>query len=181
MSNDTTKNFQDQALFTTEIEPVPAKPPAPKRKKRRPSTEIARTPTGENAADIIAAWVDWYREGSGTAVPPTLIARMSKSVRGLIVSGYSTDQIKYGLAFWVIEEQNNPRISPDYLERLVWRYARDTSTRHTQWIEQMKQAVGAFTASRGVAGTISTAPTAREAEIERGLAAWLAEDDDKKG
>lgn len=137
MTVDTNK---DVALFTMskqEVEVADSKP----RGRKRPSAEVV-TPDGDNAQQIIAAWITMLSENTeGLPVPSNVIKRLAKQVKSLISSRYETNQIKYGLSIWTVRWMDNPLLSPEALDRLTWKFVMDSSPEGRRFQEEMRTAV----------------------------------------
>lgn len=88
--------------------------------------KVPETPSGENAGIILGQWVKWYQDRVGVPLPASLIARIGKQVKVLISTGYTTDEIKFGLAAWTLRQWDNPALPPNELDMLTFNYARDT-------------------------------------------------------
>lgn len=126
--------------------PAPAtKTPGKSVTKREPKEASPLTPQGQNAGDILKQWIDWYtRCNNGVPIPQTIIARIGKQIRGLIVSGYTTDDIKYGLAIWTVRQSVDPRLSPTNLDGITWEWASKTRGNVTAWREATIRQIGEF-------------------------------------
>lgn len=108
----------ESALFGTEVvQAAPAK--APTRKRRSP-TEVPLTPSGESAQAIIAEWIAFLQSSTGVPVPQEIIKRMGKQVKELIVSGYTTNQIKNGLTVWTTRWMDRAELPPERLATITW-------------------------------------------------------------
>lgn len=117
-------------------------PAAPsKRVPRKVIDPVPTTPAGDNAADIVGAWANWYQTVADVPLPQSLIARMGKQVKTLIVTGYTTDEIKYGLAAWSVRQLDFPQLSPTALDAEVFSYARDTRAGAEKFRADLRQAL----------------------------------------
>lgn len=106
------------------------------RRQRPPEEAPATTPEGDDARAIIADWVLWMSEGIEQPFPSNTRGRIGSHVRTLIVDGFSSRQIKLGLAAWTIEALGDPRLSPAVLERYVMQWT--TRTPQAQrWREEI--------------------------------------------
>ena len=103
-----------------------------------------RTPEGDGAKELVGAWCDWVKAGSGVSIPPGVIPRIGKQIKGLIAADYSSAAIKYGLAVWTMYHFDNPMLSPTKLDDFTWKYATDTSTQAAAWRNQIKQRIATF-------------------------------------
>lgn len=136
-----------------------------------PRAPVATTPQGQNAGEIIATWVQWYQDGTGVPIPQTIIGRMAKQVHGLVKTGYTTDQIKFALAIWTVQKQENHLLSPAQLDSICWQFALDTSARAQRWKAAAKAQIAEFSAQAGVRNQAAPTPTKREQRKERNLTA----------
>lgn len=126
--------------------------PPSKRRHTKEVEVVPLTPDGDNAADIIGAWVGWYQERLSVPLPPTLISRLGRQVKGLIVTGYTTSEIKFGLVAWTYQQTRQDNLSPDRLDMLTFSYARDTragaqqfKTELHNWLSEVRPEVVATT------------------------------------
>ena len=154
------QSHPDQPALEIEGMPVPAPPETGAEvvvaKKRRAPTEVPRTPSGESASDIIGKWLDWQDRQHGVPVPQTVIARIGKEIRNLIVSGYTSDQIAYGVAAWTAMWANNPRTSPTEVTTVTW--AEATRRANGRWVAEMRDR------GREIDSGMRPAPTTRRDE-----------------
>lgn len=65
--------------------------------------EVPMTDTGEDSSAIIASWIDWHLEYFHVQPLSTHIKMAAKTVKELIVSGYGTESIKWGLWKWSLQ------------------------------------------------------------------------------
>lgn len=148
----------DQAEGGAEMEALFETPKAAKSKAVAPAKKkvslVARTPDGDDASTIIAAWIDWYTASDGVPIPKATISRMSKHVKDLITSGYTSTDIKYGLALWTIARVDNPMLSPSYVDNYTWDWASSTRGNRKQWRAQVVQQV------RSMSGNAPSRPRA---------------------
>lgn len=155
-------------------EAAAAPAPAPA-KTRKPKGVVPRTPEDDSAQDIMAAWIDWYQERTGTPIPSSVIARLAKQVKELIIAGYHSNDIKYGLAAWAVDQYDNPSLSPQILDRIVWGFARAKSPAARAAMEQMKADVRNFQRGTGIAPSAQmTKKQARDRADEQSTDQWLA-------
>lgn len=161
------------ALFSSEgIERSKAveKPSGKKKMTLSPTT-----PEGDNAGNIIAAWIDWYTECDGVPIPKATISRMSKHVLELIQSGYNSADIKYGLAIWTIRKIEDPMLSPQQVDSFTWDWASSTrGGRRNGWRERTIEQVRSFGGNAGNAGK-TTRQQRQESNLGK-IAAWANEE-----
>lgn len=139
-----TVDTQPEALFSLQKEEAPVASTSPRRGKKT-RAEVATTPTGENAQEIIGAWIDKMTQSTGgIPVPDNIVKRLAKQVKSLISSGYQTNQIKNGLTIWTVRWMDNPMVAPEHLERLTWKLVMDTSPEGRQFQDELKSAVRRF-------------------------------------
>lgn len=138
-------------------------------KEERRNKRPTRTDTGEDTNDIIDDWKDWMRKATGVPFPERYATILRSEVKSLIASGFTTTQIKYGLAIWAVERHDNPRLSPTNLNDYAWRYAMDSSPQGQQWRDAMRQRVRHFT---GVTADHSP-KTQREQRTATAQQEWL--------
>lgn len=146
---------------------VPSKP-------KRSGAEVAKTPTGQNAGDIIGQWVGLCKERTdGVPVPSTIVKRMARQVMLLIKAGYSTNQIKLGLTVWTVRWFENSMLSPTTLEQLTWRVSIDASRAGREFQAEMQRAKEVLVGQTAtVAERPGTAQERRQAENTRGEVGW---------
>mgnify|MGYP001580481811 CR=1 FL=1 len=137
----------DDTLFqlsepSTEI--VPAGKPRGRAAKSAPA---AKTPSGDTADKILGDWITFVQDGTGIPIPPIIVGRIAKQIKGLIQAGFTTPQIKYGLAAWIDEKMNTPLLSPQALDDLTWKFATDTSAQARAWRERVKARTSALASS----------------------------------
>lgn len=160
----------------TLLEIADAPPPPEAKKAKKPL--VPKTPDNDSASDIIGAWVDWYQGRTGVPIPQNIIARLAKQVKSLIMSGYRTNQIKFGLGVWAIEQFDKPQLPPQALDTYVWKFARDTSPQARDMQAKMKAEVHAFHRGNGTAPPMSmTKKQSREHHTAANLDQWLARKD----
>lgn len=166
-----TVDTHPDALFKMEQEESVAstQPRGPK----KPRAEVATTPTGENAQEIIGAWINKMTESTGgIPVPDNIIKRLAKQVKSLISSGYHTNQIKNGLTIWTVRWMDNPMVAPEHLERLTWKLVMDTSPEGRRFQGELKSAVARFAGeSTAITGGLSRQEQ-RSVENAQGKQNW---------
>lgn len=154
--------------------PVAGKTPARQAKERLEKQRKAVVPrtkhSGESAGDIIGAWVEWNREKTGVAVPPRITARVGKVAKGLIIAGYEANAIKYALVVWTFLQAENAALSPDRLEAIAWKYAREKGPKADAWRAEWRARVQAINASG--AGGVRTGWTGRQERSLETLNNW---------
>lgn len=116
-----------------------APPPPSKAVARKVADPVPVTSTGEHAGDIVGAWVAWYSQTCDVPVPGSIVSRMGKQVKTLIVTGFTTDEIKFGLAAWTLKQLDFPGLSPTALDMLVFSYARDTRAGAAEFREKLRR------------------------------------------
>src|SRR5699024_1216539 len=77
------------------------------------ATELRRPPeptttTGENAGVILGAWIKFVYDSTGIPIPPAVRGRLGKRIKICITTGYTTEQIKWGLAAWLVTRMDDP-------------------------------------------------------------------------
>lgn len=170
MTHDTDTALFDVAEMSSDAPKTGARGPA---KRRKAVSEAPATPSGETAQHIISEWIAFCQNGSGVPVPATIIGRMGKQVKQLIVSGYTTNQIKSGLTVWTTRWMDNPSLSPTQLETLTWHLCMSASREGARFQSELKRAVatlGGNTAA--VTGPPSTAQERRDMENAQGQSGW---------
>lgn len=60
------------------------------------------TETGDDAGTLVGQWIDWYRDVYGVDPLKRHIGLVSKQVRELIIAGYPSVSIKYGIYKWTL-------------------------------------------------------------------------------
>lgn len=133
-------------------------PPPPARTLRakedaraqRELSTVARTSTGESAQDITGAWVTWYESGAGVPLPKQIVSRMAAEVKSCIQSGYTTNEIKLALAYWIAQQMHQEQLSPKVLSTYAWRIARDTRAGAGERSRRMQAEIKAFCDAAGV-------------------------------
>lgn len=146
-----------------------------KAKKSQPKNTPV-TSTGQSAADIVGGWLSWYGQNFSIPVPQSVVARLGKSVRALILTGYRTDDIKWGLTLWTSRQLNDPMLSPLALENLTWSVAREHTGEASRVRNDLKEWLGSLGGS--VAKVALDKPNAkqqRESSTRTALDAWKAE------
>lgn len=63
---------------------------------------VARTSQGVSSQDIVADWVDWWRQSYSVPLTQSVIRSVAKEVRELIVGGYEEQEIKVGIWKWSV-------------------------------------------------------------------------------
>lgn len=161
----------EAALFTMDKE-VEVASPKPRGRKRS-SAEVATTSTGENAQQIMGAWIDKMTQSTGgVPVPSNIVKRLAKQVKSLISSGYETNQIKNGLTIWTVRWMDNPMVAPEHLERLTWKLVMDSSPEGRQFQEELKSAVTRFAGHTTAVSAGASKQEQRRIENTRGKMNW---------
>lgn len=154
--------------------------------KRRGGT-VPVTPQGDNAKDLVGAWITWYQKCINPApIPTSIIGRLGRQVKGLIVSGYMSNDIKHGLALWTFKMMNNPSLSPNTLDSLTWAYARGRSGEDKRQREALRQWLRSLN-NPGVDNALAETRTGRGARdkfdkreaTRQSLSDWATEGEDK--
>lgn len=128
------------------------------------------TPEGDNAGAIIKAWIDWYTECDGVPIPQATISRMGKHVQALIQSGYTSADIKFGLAIWTMKKLEDPPLSPARVDDYVWEWASSTRGKGRAWRSLVMEQIKAF----GSTSAASTRPKSRQERQDENLAGMVA-------
>lgn len=115
---------------------------------RRALSSAPRTPSGEHSGDLVQTWLRWHERGTGEHLEQNLVARIREQVKTLIVTGFTTEELKWGLAAWTLQRMDNPRLPPTALDRLLYAYARDTRAGSARWRTTLRAQVAEFT--RGI-------------------------------
>lgn len=152
------QEMQEIPLFRAKGAPVAPSVELARRRKKEEERAARLVPTdpvtGENAGDIMGAWVSWYQQGSGLMVPPSITSRLGKQVKLLLSLQYTATEIKHALSFWTILELQDQRIRPEELQNLAFRYARDTRAQAASWRQNMLREASEFSRiAQGYAGT----------------------------
>lgn len=168
--NNEIEQYEEGTLLDLAGYEAPA-PPAAKVKDLAP-----RTPEEDSAGDLIAAWIRWYRDCTGSPIPSSVIARLGKQVKELILAGYSSNQIKYGLGVWAVEQYDNPRLPPQALDQYVWHIARESSPKAREAQARMKNEVHNFHRITSTTSPLqSTKKQTRERNTDASIDEWLSE------
>lgn len=178
-------------VLSTEDQAV-EKAPAPTEKKNRSASKrrggvIPVTPQGDNAKDLVGAWIAWYQNYINPApIPTSIIGRLGKQVKGLIVSGYMSNDVKNGLAMWTYKMMNNPSLSPNALDGMTWAYARGRSGEDKRQREALRRWLSSLNNS-GVDSVLTESRSSRGARTKfdkreatrQALRDWVAEGEDE--
>lgn len=120
---------------------------AAKPAKMQPVT--AKTPQGDNAAQIIGRWTQWMKNSTGVPVPQSIVERLGKQVKALILDKYDTLTISWALAIWAAEASTVGvhKCLPETLPHIAWKYVMDGSHNALAWRNAVKQRVRQMTPS----------------------------------
>lgn len=110
-----TEHTNEQPLFEIAGAQSAETRPAPRDEEKVPAT-----PEGDNSAEIIRDWVNFFQQNTEVPIPGTIIKRLARQIKGLIKSGYHTVQIKKGLTVWTFRWFTNADYSPNQLDTLTW-------------------------------------------------------------
>lgn len=143
----------------------------PKPRKAKPKAEVARTATGESAADILGAWIDFCQQRTGMAAPSSVRGRLSSHVKSLITDGYEATTIKNGMLVWTARWVDNPLTSPTMLEQIVWKLAMDGTPEGRRFQDELKAAVVRLNGTGALASGLSNRER-RNVENTHGKLGW---------
>ena len=134
------------------------------------------TPQGHNAGDLIREWVTWYSQlDNNVPIPRTIIARLAKQVRGLIISGYPTVDIKYGLAIWTVRHADDPRLSPTQLDNITWEWASKTRGNMAAWRREVQQQIASFSGGTVSAQEAPRTRADRQRATDDAIGRWVTQ------
>lgn len=167
--NNTDASGGDNTLFQLETPSSEIVPASKAHGKTVRSAPAAQTPSGDTADKILGDWITFVQDGTGIPIPPTVVGRIAKQIKGLIQAGFTTAQIKYGLAAWIDEKMSTPLLSPQALDDLTWKFATDTSAQARAWREKVKARTSAL------ASNARDAKSRREGSNKDAAALYLEE------
>lgn len=113
----------------------------PKKPARKSPAEkvVARTADGQQPFDLVSGWSKWMFEQTGVQPHKTMLARLMAEVKELILTGYSSSDIKWSLAIWSTKLAENLNTSPRELADIAWKYRMDQTQAANAWRQRMKQ------------------------------------------
>lgn len=94
--------------------------------------------TDQLVAEIIAAWSAWHLHTCAEPVPEPLAGQIARRVRLLLVTGYSQAEARWALSCWTMAHQDHSGLAPEALDRLAWRWARDTRSGARRWRTEVR-------------------------------------------
>jgi hypothetical protein len=140
---------------------------------------VVATSGGDTTQSIIAHFSKYLEEQTDVRVPSTILARLGKQVRVLILDKYERDTIVWALAIWTQRAaMATTPPAPEQLVQIAWKYAMDGSAKAARWREQMKSAIKQNQASRAVGHDVASDIPETKSETRRrrtamGGAEWL--------
>ena len=126
------------------------------RRRAEASVPVPCTPEGKNAGDLIGAWIDWYQGITDVPIPHQVTSRLSRHVKELIVSGYTANDIKFGLAIWTVNAMDNPRLPPNALTQYTWHWATKTRGNGNRFREEVSARIAELSG-----GTVTASDSSR--------------------
>lgn len=155
----------------------PSKKPA-----RKPPAEkvVARTPDGQQPYDLVNGWALWMNEQTGVQPHRTMLTRLMAEVKELILSGYTSSDIKWSLAIWSTKLAENLNTSPRELASIAWKYRMDQTQAANTWRQRMRQSAQQM-GKQGISpSALSSTPAQAKTESTKTAARSWAERQNSK-
>jgi hypothetical protein len=155
----------------------------PKKKAaRKPAAEkvVARTEDGQQPYDLVNGWAQWMVEQTGVQPHKTMLVRLMAEVKELIITGYTSGDIKWSLAIWSIKLADDLNTSPRQLADVAWKYRMDKTQAANAWRQRMKQSATQM-GRKGISpSALSNSPAEAKSNATRSAAEAWAERQKKK-